>query len=169
MELLDSRCGDCERKLCQCSACARKDSQTKLNAKKEAAQRRKAPAPAPVAASSAPSFSSSSDDEDQPEAEPYEEALQPMQRVYLAALNVVPNRELDPTLDQPPIAVAGAHAPAPAPSAAVASVNSAVKTLKDSAKAKYLTATVFEQGRKVFVPPAIGRNSGKSCIHHTED
>jgi hypothetical protein len=135
-----------------------------LNAKKEAAKRRNAPAPAPVAASSAPSFSSSSDDEDQPEAAPYQEALQPMQRVYLAALNVVPNRELDPTLDQPPIAVAGAHAPAPAPSAAVASVNSAVKTLKDSAKAKYLTATVFEQGRKVFVPPAIGGNSGKGYV-----
>jgi hypothetical protein len=67
-------------------------------------------------------------------------------------------------LTSPRFAVAGAHAPAPAPSAAVASVNSAVKTLKDSAKAKYLTTPVLEQGRKVFVPPAMGGNSGKGYV-----
>jgi hypothetical protein len=109
MELLDSRCGDCERKLCQCSACAKKDSQTKLNAKKEAAKRR----------------------------------------------NTTPALELKQQ---------GQPAPAPAPSAAVASVNSAVKILKDSAKAKYLTTPVLEQGTKVFVPPAMGGNSEKGYV-----
>lgn len=163
MELLDSRCGDCKRKLCQCSACARKDSQTKLNAKKEAAKRRNttpalelkqlvtgaadAPAPAPAAASSAPSFSS--DDEDQPEAAPYPEAMQPMQRLYLAA-DVVPDHELDPTLDQPPVAVART----------LAKKSSTVRPAKKS-----LTAD-FNSAAAVVVPKIKLRDVLKSAKHN---